>query len=96
MSLEARSLKNESSHNSLSTLEKSVSRIPVAVEEQSFVLADIHRALESSRASSQLPVILTDSLSQYIRLLFEPCDSWDIFDGILKLYFKNRAGSQYV
>ncbi|KAJ4469760.1 hypothetical protein C8J55DRAFT_193678 [Lentinula edodes] len=76
-------------------------------QDQRPTLADIHRCLtelpaalgytwEGGSGLSQRPVILTDALGQTLRLPIELCESWELFDGMMKVYFKNRAGSQYI
>ncbi|KAF8823161.1 hypothetical protein HHX47_DHR10000113 [Lentinula edodes] len=76
-------------------------------QDQCPTLADIHRCLtelpatlgytwEGGSGLSQRPVILTDALGQTLRLPIELCESWELFDGMMKVYFKNRAGSQYI
>ncbi|KAE9403018.1 hypothetical protein BT96DRAFT_1017253 [Gymnopus androsaceus JB14] len=93
------------------TLESSVRELPVSIrdfgQDQHNTLVEVLRCInklptalgytwEGGLGPSQRPVILTDALGQILRLPIELCESWELFDGIMKLYFKQRAGSQYV
>ncbi|GAW07516.1 hypothetical protein LENED_009514 [Lentinula edodes] len=97
----------ESSVKDLSIYTRHVTLDVQVSQDQCPTLADIHRCLtelpatlgytwEGGSGLSQRPVILTDALGQTLRLPIELCESWELFDGMMKVYFKNRAGSQYI
>ncbi|TFY54954.1 hypothetical protein EVG20_g9496 [Dentipellis fragilis] len=93
--------------NTLSTVESSVRQLPVEMREQRMMLRDIHRCLrglpialgytwEGGRTPQQQPIIFTDMMNQTTLLPFELCDTWERFEGMLKVYHKGRPFFPYV
>ncbi|KAA1476269.1 hypothetical protein DENSPDRAFT_884201 [Dentipellis sp. KUC8613] len=87
--------------DTLSTVGHSVRDLPVEMREQRVMLLEIHRCLqglpvalghtwEGGRTPQEEPITFTDMMSQSILLPLELCDTWERFEGIMKVYHKGR------
>ncbi|EIM84347.1 uncharacterized protein STEHIDRAFT_170063 [Stereum hirsutum FP-91666 SS1] len=98
-------------HAAVLEMDRSVQQLPILIQEtiaeQRTVLFEIKHCVnelpntlgctwEGGMAHSQRPVVLRDALGQTLNLPLEFCESYDLLDGILKVYYRKRAGGRFV